>query len=91
MSDTRVLIELRVTHEQPIPDADTLAQLAARSITEALADDPVALASAVGTPETREAVFVEGWMAAERNALENIRWRGTLHQRITRAMRKVGT
>lgn len=87
MSDTRILIELRVTHEQPIPDADTIAQLAARGVTDALSGDPVALATGTGTYESRETVFVEGWMAAERNALENLRWRGNLRARIKRAMR----
>ena len=89
MSDTRVLIELRITHSQPLEiDAQTLADLAARGITEALADDPVALATATGTQETRESVFVDGWMAAEKNAMENLRWRGTLYGRISRAMKR---
>jgi hypothetical protein len=87
MSTSFVLVELKITHEQPIPDAQIIGDLAARAITDALADDRLLLATAIATPDTREGLFTEGWMAAEKNALANLRWRGSLRQRITRAMR----
>lgn len=88
MPDSRFLIEVRITHAQPLEaDAQTVADLTARALTDALGgDDPVLLATATGTREAREDVFVEGWMASERNALDNAGWRADLRGRINRAM-----
>ena len=62
MSDSRFLIEVRITHEQPLEaDAQTIADLAARGITEALSGDPTLLATATGRDGTVDAIYWEGY------------------------------
>jgi hypothetical protein len=59
--DTRILIELRITHEKPlVADRQTIAQLAASGVTAALdGDDPVLLATA--QLASAEVLYVEGY------------------------------
>jgi hypothetical protein len=63
MADERFLIEVRITHSQPLEaDAQTIADLAARGITEALSGDPTLLATATGEANaTRQVPFWEGY------------------------------
>ncbi len=63
MSETRVLIEVRITHAQPLEvDAQTIADLAANGITHAIGTrENMALATAIGMEGTRQPVFWEGY------------------------------
>ena len=63
MSDSRFLIEVRITHRNPLEaDAQTIADLAARGITSALdANDHELLATATGTSGTTEPVWTDGY------------------------------
>ena len=62
MSDTRFLIEVRITHREPLEaDAQTIADLAARGITEALSGDPSLLATATGENGDRHVPYWEGY------------------------------
>ena len=77
MASTHVLIEVRITHRLPLEvDAQTIADLAAHGVTSAIStDENLALATATVAGESREGVWVEGYMAGSKDAGENILWR----------------
>lgn len=60
MADERYLIEIRITHDQPLEaDGQTMADLAARALTDAFSADPKLLAT--GLVQSREAIVMDGY------------------------------